>query len=222
MTDDVYNVLKNTNLNKFNKNIEDNTKAYNLAKAMIELYGVVSHTELDYYYSLYYGNSKDLDIPNYSLYFCDRFDNIEQIHTEHNLYFINSILTNDNLESILDDIIEKHNVVKRKQIKSDELLKYLDNNYYEDNESKRKFKKYLKQNNVSDKIIEEIILNISKIYRLGNTFIGVTFDMLQDYEIEIREENMQEILNYLIDIYNYTRIWINNGWTPIEMRKEYK
>lgn len=69
MTDDVYNGLKKTNLNKFNKNIEDNTKAYNLVKAMIELYGVVSHTELDYYYSLYYGNSKDFDIPNYSLYF---------------------------------------------------------------------------------------------------------------------------------------------------------
>ena len=60
------------------------------------------------------------------------------------------------------------------------------------------------------------------MYRLGNTFIGATFNMLKDYGIEIREENMQEILNYLIDIYNNTRIWINNGWTPIEMRKEYK
>ena len=69
--------------------------------------------------------------------------------------------------------------------------------------------------------MKEIILNISKIYRLGNKFIGSTFDMLEDYGIEVTEGNMQEILNYLTDIYNNTRIWSNNGWTPIEMRKEY-
>ena len=40
--------------------------------------------------------------------------------------------------------------------------------------------------------------------------------------IEVTEDNMQEILNYLTDIYNNTRIWNNNGWTPIEMRKEYE
>ena len=102
------------------------------------------------------------------------------------------------------------------------MLKYLDNNYYEDNYSKRNFKKYLKKNGVSDEQIEEIILNISKMYRLGNTFIGATFGMLEDYGIGVTENNMQEILNYLTDIYNNTRIWNNNGWTPIEMRKEYK
>lgn len=32
---------------------------------------------------------------------------------------------------------------KYKTKKIDDLLKYLDNNYYEDNDSKRKFKKYL-------------------------------------------------------------------------------
>ena len=60
------------------------------------------------------------------------------------------------------------------------------------------------------------------MYRLGSTLIGATFDMLDDYGLEVTEDNMQEILNYLTDIYNNTRIWNNNGWTPIEMRKEYK
>ena len=60
------------------------------------------------------------------------------------------------------------------------------------------------------------------MYRLGSTFIGTTFDMLDDYGLEVTEDNMQEILNYLTDIYNNTRIWNNNGWTPIEMRKEYE
>lgn len=66
---------------------------------------------------------------------------------------------------------------------------------------------------ISDEQIEEIILNISKMYRLGNIFIGATFSMLEEYGVEVTEDNMQEILNYLIDIYNNTRIWNNNGWT---------
>ena len=221
MPDDIYNVIKKMNLSKFEKIVEENTRVYNLVRAMIELYGVVSYEEMDYYYSLYYGNGEKLDIPNNTLYFCDRCDNIVQIHTEHNLYFVNSILDNEKFEPILDDIVSRQMDIKRKPIKIDDLLKYLDNNYYEDNDSKRKFKNYLRKNGVSDKQIEEIILNISKIYRLGNKFIGSTFDMLEDYGIEVTEGNMQEILNYLTDIYNNTRIWNNNGWTPIEMRKEY-
>lgn len=219
--DDVYNTIKKIDLKKFEKIIDENTKVYNLIKAMIELYGVISYGEIEYYYSLYYGNGEYLDIPNNALYFCERCDNIVQIHTDHNLYFVNSILDNEKLEPILNDIVNRQIEIKRKSIKIDELLKYLDCNYYEDNDSKRVFKKYLRKNGISDEKIEEIILNISRMYRLGNTFIGATFGMLEDYGIEVTEDNMQEILNYLTDIYNNARIWNNNGWTPIEMKKEY-
>ena len=59
------------------------------------------------------------------------------------------------------------------------------------------------------------------MYRLGNTFIGAAFGMLEDYGLEITENNIQEIISYLTDVFNNTRIWTDNGWTPIEMRKEY-
>ncbi len=222
MTDDVYNTIKKIDLKKFEKIIDENTKAYNLIKAMVELYGVVSYGEMDYYYSLYYGDGRELDIPNNALHFCDRCDNIVQIHTKHNSYFVNSILDNEKFEPILNDIVSRQTKIKRKLIKIDDLLKYLDSNYYEDNASKRNFKKYLRKNDISDEEIEEIILNISRMYKLGNTFIEATFGMLEDYGIKVTEDNIQEILNYLNDIYNNTRIWNNNGWTPIEMRKEYK
>lgn len=60
------------------------------------------------------------------------------------------------------------------------------------------------------------------MYRLSNMFISTTFNMLENYGLEITENNMQEILNYLTNIYNNTRIWSNNSLTPIEMIKEYK
>lgn len=218
MTDDVYNNISKMKLDKFNKIIEENSKAYYLIRAIVELYGVISYGELDYYYSLYYGDGEELEIPNNALYFCNRCDNIVQIHTEHNLYFIHNVLNNDKLESVLDDIIERQQKINRKPIDLEELLKYSDYDYYENTESKNKFKKYLKKKNVSDEIIEEIIKLISQMYRLGNNFIGVTFEILEDYGVEVNERNMQEILNYLTDIYNNSRIWTNNGWTPIEMR----
>jgi hypothetical protein len=222
ITDDVYNVLTKINLDTFEKIIEENTKIYNLVRSMVELYGVVSYGELNYAYNSYFGHDEDFDIPNNVLYFCDRVDNIEQFHTEHNLFFVNRILNNKKLESIIDDIIDRQHKIEKKPIELDELLKYNDYNYYENNPSKNKFKKYLERKNLSDEIIEEIIITISKMYRLGNTFIGAALEMLQEYGIEITEKNMQEILNYLTDIYNNTRIWTNNGWTPIEMRKKYK
>ena len=58
-------------------------------------------------------------------------------------------------------------------------VRNLDNNYYEDNESKRKFKKYLKQNNVSDKIIEEIekmLVNVdADVVLCGHTHLPCGF-----------------------------------------------
>lgn len=60
------------------------------------------------------------------------------------------------------------------------------------------------------------------MYRLSNMFISTTFNMLENYGLEITENNMQEILNYLTNIYNNTRIWSNNSLTPFEMIKEYK
>ena len=188
---------------------------------MVELYGVVSYGEMDYYYSLYYGNGENLDMPSNALYFCDRCDNIVEIDTKYHSYFVNRILDNAKMEPILNDIVNRQMKVKRKPIKLDDLLKYLDDNYYEDNASKRNFKKYLRRKGLLDEQIEEIILNISKMYRLGNTFIGAAFGMLEDYGLEITENNIQEIISYLTDVFNNTRIWTDNGWTPIEMRKEY-
>jgi hypothetical protein len=219
ITDDIYNVLKEMNLNSFKETIEKNTKVYNLTRSMVELYGVVSYQELVLAYNQYYGHNKDFDIPTDALIFSARLDNISIFDTQDNLYFVNKILDNKELETILDSIKENREKIKRKPIELDELLKHGNYDYYEDNSSIKKFKKYLKKYNISDNLIEDIIKTISNMYRLGYDFIGLTFTMLQEYGLEVSETNMQEILNYLIEIYNNTILWANNGWTPNELGK---
>ena len=222
MTDDVYNIIKKIDLNPIQKIVDENTKVYNLVRSMVELYGVVSYVELGYYYSLYYGNGEELDFPNNALLFCKRTDNIDTIYTEHNMYFIHRILQHRDLEPVLDDIISRQMNIKKKNIKLDELLKYSDYRYYEETESKNKFKKFLNKNHITKDVIEVIIKTLSDMYRLGNNFVGPSIEMLQDYGVKVTEKNSQEILNYLMEIYNNSRIWVNNGWTPIEMRLNYK
>lgn len=222
MTDDVYNVIKKIDLSKIQKIADENTKVYNLVRSMVELYGVFSYSYLDYYYSLYYGNGEELDAPNNALLFCERADNIDIIHAQNDMYFVHRILQHRDLEQLLDEIISRQETINRKPIKLEELLKYSDYNYYEETESKNKFKKYLKKRNIPSDIIEVIMKIMSDMYRLGDKYVGASIEMLQDYGVEVTEKNVQEILNYLMEIYNNSRIWLNNGWTPIEMRKEYK
>lgn len=222
MTDDVYKVIQKIDLNSIKKIVDENTKVYNLVRSMVELYGVVSYSDLSLYYSLYYKDKEELDLSNNAVLFCDRVDNIDIIYIDHNMYFVHGILKHKNVEHILNDVVLRQESVKRKPIKLKELLKYSDYNYYEESEAKNKFKKYLKNKYIPSDVIEVIIKIISDMYRLGNTYIGAAIEMLKDYGVEVTEKNFQEILNYLTEIYNNSRIWVNNGWTPIEMRKEYK
>ena len=222
MPDDVYNTMKKIDLKQIHKIIDGNTRVYNLVRSMVELYGVVSYSELSYYYNLHYANGEKIDFPDNALLFCDRADNIDIIHTQHNMYFIHKILQHRDLEPVLDDIVSRQKIVKKKIFKLDELLKYSDYRYYEETESKNKFKKYLNKKHITKDIIEVIIKILSDMYRLGNSLVGPSIEMLQDYGVEVTEKNSQEILDHLTEIYNNTRIWVNNGWTPIEMRLNYK
>ncbi len=230
MTDDVYKTIKKIDLDALITIVNENTKVYNMVRAMVELYGILPFNELDYYYSLYYGNGKKLVAPTDVLLFCARVDNINIIYTEDNVYFAHMILndsdtdtdTDTDTDSLLDEIVSRQKEIKRKPVELKELLKYCDYNYYEETKEKDRFKKYLKKKNMPDDIIKFIIKIISDSYRLGYSFINTSIEFLQECEVEINKNNAQEILNYLTDIYNNSRLWENNGWTPTEMSKNYE
>lgn len=172
ITDDVYDTLKNMNLSKYNDIVKDNTKTYNLIRAMIEVYGVVSESDFANTYSYYYGETDYLDIPMNALYFCDRLDNISKLYTEGDSYFISNVLKDDYFKNELEDIINRQYEIKRKPIKLNELLKYTNYYYYEENESIIKFKRYLKENKMSDENIEEIIVNIVATFKISNRLLA--------------------------------------------------
>lgn len=222
MTDDVYSAVRKINLNEIQEITEENTKVYNLVRSMVELYGVVSYSSLDYYYNLYYGNGEELEVSINPFLSCERSDNIAIIHANHDMYFVHKMLIQKNFEPLLDDIISRQESTKRKPIKLEELLKYANYDYYEENSSKNNLKKYLKNKNIPSDIVEDIIKMISDMCRFGQGFAPASIHMLQDLGVEVTEKNVQKILDYLMEIYNNSRIWTNNGWTPIEMIVNYE
>ena len=220
MSDDVYKVINKIDLKQFEKAVEENTKVYNLVKAMVELYGLVPCNKLNYYYSLYYGNGKELEAPTKTLFYVERYDNIEIYSINDKMYFAHGVLREKNLKKEIIDIISRQEIIKRKPIKLEELLKYSDYNYYEETEAKTKFKNYLKQEKVSSDTIEEIIKLISDINRYSDDYIKPLLEMLNEKKVDITQDNIQKILNFIADIYNNSRIWVNHGWTPVELMKQ--
>lgn len=220
MCDNIYNVIKKINLKSLEKTIDENTKLYNLIKSMVNLYGIVSYQDLCDSYNFYYdGCIKSFD-SNKALLFCERINNMSNVYINNELYFVHKLFELQSLESLLSDILKRRERIKRKPIQIDELLKYADDDYYEHSIAKENFKKYLEKNKISPEDSEKIIKNISDMYRLGEDFISVSLEMFQDFGLKVSFKNCQDIMDYLIKIYNDTRIWVNNGWTPTEMNEK--
>ncbi len=213
-----YDVIKKIDLESLQKKVEDNTKLYDLVRAMVELYGVVSKEDVEYCYNFYYGNGNNLDVPFDFLLPHNRDDNICILSKKDNLYFIHKDLNEESLD-IINNIIEKHEYINRKPIKLKDLLKYSNDDYYERTEAKNKLKKYLKKQNIKPEIIEIIIKILSRIYRMSDrSEIEDSVKVLHDFRVEVNKKNIQEIIGYLTEIYDNTRVWENNGWTFNEMK----
>ena len=219
ITDDVYKVIEQIDLSKFKTSTEKNTKAYNLLKAMVELYGVVSEDDYIQTYNEYYDYVDYQDIPWETLRYCPRPDHINLIFNEEDDCYISDLFEKLDTEENIDVIIQRQKEVKRKPISLKELLKYADYTYYEPNDDITSYKNFLKSKKLSNDTIDEIMLTILKLFKLGHSSFDTVISTLVNYGVikDIKEANTN--LNYLIKIFNNTRIWTNNGWTPIELQK---
>lgn len=219
MTDDVYKVIEQIDLSKFKTSTEKNTKAYNLLKAMVELYGVVSEDDYIQTYNKYYDYVDYQDIPWDTLRYCPRPNHINLIFNEEDDYYISNLFEKLDMEENIDVIIQRQKEVERKSITLKELLKYADYTYYEPNEDITSYKKFLKSKKISNDTIDEMLLTINKLFKLGHSSFNTVISTLVSYGVikDIKEANTN--LSYLIKIFNNTRIWTDNGWTPIELQK---
>lgn len=217
MPTDVYKVMKNINMDDFIDEVNDNTKIYEMYLAMIRLYGVITIDDLVNAYNFYYGEVDKNRVT--MLLSWERLDSFGTL-IDGKMYYVANILHDEDFWDIRDEIIERQKEIPCKRLSLEELLKYRDFDYFDENIIPDEFIKYLKGKNVSDAKVDSLLFSICNHYKLGHEYVATTFEMLISNGIDIKEDELQMVLGYLLSIYNNTRLWINHGWTPIELRDE--
>jgi hypothetical protein len=102
--------------------------------------------------------------------------------------------------------------------KKQELLKYVDSLYIEDNKAYRKLITYMKKHIIED---EERALAVCEDLYLDCRYdfsIQLVMEEFNRRKISFKGENqLNEVLQLVMDLANNVRIWENNGHTPQEM-----
>lgn len=217
MPTDVYEVMKDINIDDFIGDVKENTKIYEMYLAMIRLYGVITIDDLFNAYNFYYG---EVDRNKVTMLLSWHRIDRHMVIIDNGRYYVTNILEDDEFGDVRDKIIERQKEIPCKRLSLEELLKYSDFDYFDDNIVPDDFRKYLKKKNVSDKKVDSLLFSICNHYKLGHEYVATTFEMLINNGIDIKEDELQMVLDYLISIYNNTRLWTNHGWTPIELRDE--
>ena len=217
MPTDVYEVMKDINIDDFIGDVKENTKIYEMYLAMIRLSGVITIDDLINAYNFYYG---EVDRSRVTMLLSwERLDSFGTL-IDGKMYYVANILHDEDFWDIRDEIIERQKEISCKRLSLEELLKYRDFDYFDENIIPDEFIKYLKGKNVSNAKVDSLLFSICNHYKLGHEYVATTFEMLINNGIDIKEDELQMVLGYLLSIYNNTRLWINHGWTPIELRDE--
>lgn len=136
-------------------------------------------------------------------------------------YFVHeSILYFDEIEALLQRKADKPYYIPEKKL----LLCYKDDEFYEENEQTKKLyrflEKYVQPDNVNsvEDVFYDVLMNCEMEESPAEIInyldqIGVTFPT---------EKALTEALHLIVDLYNNTRLWANNGFTPREMFEKYE
>ena len=98
-----------------------------------------------------------------------------------------------------------------------EFLKYADWEYIEETPQLNKLRIYINRNLSKNEDLTEDI--IEEIYFLAKTEAKTQeyIDLLEENEIYLELDQMKTYLGMVFDLHNNSRLWINNGHTPIEI-----
>ncbi len=212
---EVYALLKNIDINSYKKLVDCNTKMYELLKAMTELYGVVHIDDLYNMYDKYYGDASDaMD----AMLFDVRGYMISYVYVDEELHFVNNVLVEDDFEDLICSVVGRQKEIVRKNISFKELLKYGQDDYYEEDSYRIILRNQLIKLGLNKDVVDYVIYDIIMSFNLDEK-VNETLSILEEYDLELEELQMELIIDNLVAVHNNTGLWMNNGWTPAEIRK---
>ena len=214
IADEVYKTINKIDLTKFDETAKVNTKIYDLILPLTDPYGVISWDDLNYFYTLYYGECKFLKERISSLFQKENYI-IGLINFDNNLYFINSVFDLHLDKAIIKRIIKNKNNVNRKEFSLNTLLSQ---SYNKGHVSFGLFKRYLEEcalDFYSDNEFPKVINMLKKGKRIDDIISNLE---INDFVLNKKEE--KDVRKLLTLMKNKTIIFENYGWTLEELNEK--
>jgi hypothetical protein len=189
--------------------------------ATTNLYGVVDKEKVIEIYNMQNEPKKDISdveslMKNHEEKLRNNFVEIVGRYFAHEALFV----VEDELEQLLNKQEGKPYYIPEKEL----LLCYKDDNFYEETPQTKKMYQFLEKYVSSDNVngLEDVFyevhghceMEMEPVEIIGNLErIGVTFPT---------KKELMEALRLITDLYNHTRLWSNNGFTPAELFEQEK
>ncbi len=219
--DEIKDVYKRINKNAFNKKRERYQLIYSYILALANLYGIYKPQLLLEIFNAQ--NSEKLDdMELMQIYWC--FCQRQQIFFMHGAYIASDYFQDTDTDDEFKELDSKYEKVSHYIPEKEELLKYKDDMYYEATAQLTALRKHILHNICNDEeLVDELVDDIQLQCSLSWSF------SMQDIFFEFERRNIQfknkktidELLPYITDVINNTRLWVNGGHTPAEMKKAY-
>jgi hypothetical protein len=98
-----------------------------------------------------------------------------------------------------------------------EFLRYADQGYFEHNAYTDALEQYLVETLHQNRMTARDIVEQIHYACMTEAGMQAVFDILEEYQIELRENQLRKVVDLIIGISNSTRLWSNNGHTPSEL-----
>lgn len=185
---------------------------------LINIYGILSKHEIIYLFEYYY-QKKDPNFINYlsKLLKFERPFYFRTVNFEEEIYLVYGPLFKMGDEEKIVAIIDHQEVIKRNYLALEKVLSYSDMTYSEIEEKYQKLNAYLKRSELSDEMITDVISTLKIGLRMGMAEFGLPLEFMSYYGENTDMGLIEAILKVTIDIFNNTRIFLNNGSTPQEL-----
>jgi len=154
-------------------------------------------------------------------------NNIEELEIAfiitHKDYFLHEvIMENDDFDLMLKEKGDKPYYVPKKN----ELLKYINEEYFEKSKEYNNLFRYVKRNfyngNEEEEKVEFLCEDIHVMCRFG-VDIKAIMDTFNSQNISFNEmEQVNEVIQLVMELSNNVRIWENNGYTPNEIFEKFE
>lgn len=188
--------------------------------ALTNLYGIVHKDKVIEIYNNQ--NAEKISHEDIETYFQNPPQVLEDNFTEiYEDYFVkDSIIENDRIDELMAEKANKPYYIPEQE----ELLKYVEDSYFEKSTAYKKLYDYIKKNfyegdDYKTQILTEDLQGICQF----------AFDMklisacINNHEIIFdSQKQIQEVLQLVVDLSNNIRLWENNGHTPDELHKRYE